>query len=294
MINSLTGILTSLDSDLNAIHEQEKNILAISKKAIIKIRECCKELSMLTLKYEFKNKEEEIYFFKILKSAFYSKLIYYTDIFNIESQKPNGGEKIKKKYIKEHLYKISEHFNVHRSLYQYFRTDQSDWDDRYFTLIKRFENKYDPLGNIVQCDDDYSSTHDMLFAKIMANDLLEVYLIRELEKLNGIKTPEPTIPIEILKSKRKLKWTASKSALTELVYAIVCSKSINDGNVDIKEVMEFVESIFGIDTGDFYRTYVELRLRTKRTKYLDNLVVSLTEKMDNDDEKDKHDPLARK
>jgi predicted nucleic-acid-binding protein len=82
--------------------------------------------------------------------------------------------------------------------------------------------------------------------------------------------------------------------MIEFVYALVCSKCINNGDVDIKEVMEFVEHIFGIDTGDFYRTYVELRQRNNRTKFLDRLKASLLAKMDEDDEKDFIDPLAKR
>jgi len=297
MIGSLKQRLITLESDLKKIDQEEIHALAKAKRSLIHIKECCKELSLMSLKNEFKDKKEEIEFFKELKLSFYSKLYYFTDIINLESQRPNGSDKVKRKFLKEHLYKISEHFNLHRALYQYYRMELTDWDDKYFTQIKKFENKYDAQGNIIQCEDDYSSTHDLLFAKIIANDKFETYLRRELINLSNNKNTDiASVPdIEAISTvHKKLTWTASKSALTELIYAVHCSGSVNNGKADIKDIAEFVEAMFNVDLGDFYRTYVELRMRNHQTKYLDSLKDALLLKMDEDDEKENRDPLAKK
>jgi len=297
MIGSLKERLITLESDLKKIDQEEVLALTKAKRSLIHIKECCKELSLVSFKNEFKDRKEEIEFFKELKLPFYSKLYYFTDIINLESQRPNGSDKVKRKFLKEHLYKISEHFNLHRALYQYYRMELTDWDDKYFTQIKKFENKYDAQGNIIQCEDDYSSTHDLLFAKIIANDKFENYLRKELISLSHNKSPElATLPdIEAISTvHKKLTWTASKSALTELIYAVYCSGSVNNGKADIKDIAEFVEAMFNVDLGDFYRTYVELRMRNHQTKYLDSLKEALLLKMNEDDEKENRDPLARK
>lgn len=297
MIENFERILVKLESDLNSIKKEESALISQSKKSIQKIRECCKQLSLMKVNYEFKTKQEEIYFFKYIKASFYSKLFYYQDIFQIECHRPNGGDKAKRKFYKEHLYKISEHFNYHRSLYSYYRMGEISFDDKYFTQVKRYEEKYDVWGNIVQCEDDHSSTHDMLFARIMANDLLESFLRKEIGKLSGAKNSNsfssPDIET-IQQGHKKLKWTASKTSLTELVYALAHTDCVNNGKADIKDIAEFVEAVLDIDLGDFYRTYVELRMRTNRTKFLESLKASLIAKMDEDDEKDSSDPLADK
>lgn len=295
MIESLQRSLSGLESELNFIRKEEPVLITQSKKSIQKIKECCKQLSLMKMNYEFKTKEEEVYFFKHLKTAFYSKLFYHQEIFHIECQRPNGGDKAKRKFLKEQLYKISEHFNSHRSLYIYYRMGETNYDDKYFTLIKRLEDKYDPFGNIIQCDDDYSSTHDMLFSRIIANDLLEAYLKKELDNItHPISQVESNKQLDAVQDKSKLNWTASKSALIEVIYSIASAKCVNNGNADIKDIAEFVERMFNIDLGDFYRQYVDLRLRTNRTKFLDKLKEALVNKMNEDDEKDRNDPLAEK
>ncbi|MEG2391707.1 MAG: RteC domain-containing protein, partial [Pseudomonas sp.] len=54
-------------------------------------------------------------------------------------------------------------------------------------------------------------------------------------------------------------WTDPKNAAVELGYAIYAKGSLNNGNVDIKEIMTYLESSFNIDLGDYYRTYLSLK-----------------------------------
>jgi len=61
--------------------------------------------------------------------------------------------------------------------------------------------------------------------------------------------------------------------------------SVIDNN-DIREVAQYFESAFGIDLGNFYQTYLELRNRKmNRTKFLDTLREVLLKKMDEQDGK---------
>ena len=63
-------------------------------------------------------------------------------------------------------------------------------------------------------------------------------------------------------------------------------KVFDNGNNDIREVAKYFESAFGIDLGNFYQTYLELRNRKmNRTKFLDALREELIRRMDEQDEK---------
>lgn len=82
-----------------------------------------------------------------------------------------------------------------------------------------------------------------------------------------------------------LNWTTSKTALTELIYALYSHGVFNNGNTDIKLITKTLESTFNINLGDFYHTYMELKARKiNRTKFLDSLRENLLKKMDEEDE----------
>ncbi|AZA85472.1 hypothetical protein EG349_01035 [Chryseobacterium shandongense] len=74
-----------------------------------------------------------------------------------------------------------------------------------------------------------------------------------------------------------LTWTASKSSLVELLYALHLSKSFNGGNIEFGEIVKAVESVLKIDLGNFYKTVSEIKSRKiTKTKFLqllsDNLI----------------------
>jgi hypothetical protein len=74
-----------------------------------------------------------------------------------------------------------------------------------------------------------------------------------------------------------LKWTASKTALTELIYAVL--GVFNNGNTDIKLIAKTFEEAFNIELGDFYHTFMELKARKiNRTNSLTACVKHLIKK----------------
>lgn len=59
-----------------------------------------------------------------------------------------------------------------------------------------------------------------------------------------------------------------------------------NGKSDIKDIAAFFEYLFGVELGDYYRTFLELRMRkTGRTKFLHSRIQSLNKKMDEAEDK---------
>lgn len=79
-----------------------------------------------------------------------------------------------------------------------------------------------------------------------------------------------------------IQWTDSKTALVELIYAIYACGSINNGHCEIRELTAFFEHVFNIRLADIYRTYLEIKVRSTPTKYIDNLKTALLRKMEED------------
>lgn len=82
-----------------------------------------------------------------------------------------------------------------------------------------------------------------------------------------------------------------QNILIELIYALHAFKAFDDGSSEIKVIVRIFENTFGIDLGDFYHTYLELRNRkNNRTKFLDLLKDSLIKKWTNKKENKKISP----
>jgi len=238
------------------------------------------DLKVFVLEYSFADEAEEINFFKKIKPELFSKLIYYTKVYNIESRRPSGSREIQERYLRHELEKITCFFNNHLQFYQYYRMNSTFLDDKCFLRGKEDLHLFhDSLIYFV--DPDFSTSHDIMVAKIMSNDMLEVFLNTELENLS-IKANNPNWGQVGNMGSSSLQWTESKTALVELIYALQASTSINKGGVDIRELVALFEQVFNIRLTEVYRTYLEIKLRAIPTKFLDSLKVGLVKKIEED------------
>lgn len=113
--------------------------------------------------------------------------------------------------------------------------------------------------------------------------MLIVYLKTEINKLENSNGMELTI--NPYQKESRLFWTANKTDLVELIYALHTTGAINSGTADIKEMASVCERLFNIELGDYYRTYLEIRSRKiNQTKFLDKLKESLIVRMEKADE----------
>ncbi|MCT4317797.1 RteC domain-containing protein [Elizabethkingia anophelis] len=224
----------------------------------------------------FEKQEEEIYFFKELKPKIVSKLIYHNAIYKIESRRPAGGEKNIKKYLNNELSKLKRFFENNLDFYKYYRTNSIYLDHKYF-IRGNFDIKFNLDTYFFESDHSFSTSHDYKVSKIIANDLIQVYLEDKL--MNFGNQPKLGMIRE-----HELKWTASKSALTELIYALNAYGTFNEGRADIKEISRAFESLFHIDLGNIYHIYLEIKNRKiNKVKFLDQLREELLKRMEDTD-----------
>ena len=237
------------------------------------IIKCLFDVKKYILKRGFKNVDEEIRFFKYQKPIIVSKLIYYNAIYKIETRRPYGNKRTKKYFVKE-LKKLKRFFENNLDFYKYYRSNNSFFDEQFFVRGKHDIRLW--LDTFYfEADHRFSTSHEYKVAKIIANDLIQVYLEDRLNNINVKKV-----------SDNSLIWTASKTALTELIYALYSHGAFNNGNTEIKLIAKTFEDAFNIELGDFYHTFMELKARKiNRTKFLDRLCEALIKKMDEQDEK---------
>jgi len=275
-------IINNLDVQLEELEKQSEDILFNAELAIKLIKSNLDEIRKIVANDNFEKQKDEIYFFKNIKPHIYSRLIYYVRLFNIESKRPRGSAKPQKKYLDYHINKLQNYFNDNLEFYQYFRRGGTSLDALYFIRGKD-DIRLHPDNFHFFTDEKFSTSHDSTVATIMAYDMLIVYLKQEIDKLENRNTMETIMQANQYNS--KLFWTASKTDLIELIYAIHSSGAINSGTADIKEMAIACEHIFNIDLGNYYHTFVEIRSRkSNSTKFIDKLKESLMQRIDESDE----------
>jgi hypothetical protein len=191
-----------------------------------------------------------------------------------------GSFEIQRTYLRHELEKLTFFFNSHLEFYQYYRMKSTILDDKFFVRGGEDLHLYqDSL--MFYADPDFSTSHDYMVAKIMANDRLEVFLNAELEALS-LKAANPNWGQMGVTCNNALKWTDSKTSLIELIYAICATGSINNGHCEIRELSAFFEQAFNIRLTDIYRTFLEIKIRSNPSKFIDTLKDALLRKMDED------------
>ena len=182
--------------------------------------------------------------------------------------------------MNNYIEKLQTYFNDNLDFYHYYRREATVFDEQYF-LRGKADIRLFPDTFHFFVDEQFATSHDSTVATILAYDLLIVHLKREIDKLenNGNYAS-----LRLLQSKTKITWTAHKIYLIELIYALHSTDVINNGTVDIKDIAYFVEKTFKVDLGDYYRAFLEIRMRKNgRTKFLDILKKQLTKRMDDTD-----------
>ena len=269
-LNKLETAIGELEIEADCSIQRVEAVIELIIKSLATVKE-------FVLKKGFRNMEEEIRFFKYQKPVMVSKLIYYNAIYKIETRKPYGTKPIRK-YLKKELKRLKRFFDNNIDFYKYYRNNNSFLDEKLF-VRGRHDIKLCLDTYYFQSDQTFSTSHDYKVAKIMANDLIQVYLEAQLYSMGKHQLSKQPLGVG-------LTWTGSKAALIELIYALHYQGVFDNGNNDIRLIAEYFEQTFNIDLGNFYHTYLEIRTRkVNRTKFLDVLRDALIKKMDEQDEK---------
>lgn len=272
-------LLHKFDSRLLEIKEEYSEIMDQAKFSIMACREVLSEMNHKIMDSCFTDETEEILFFKKTKIHPLSKLVYFSEVLSLELKFPKVSKSQQKKHIKAKIKKINKFYDNNIDFVQYISERSTYLDKLYFT---RTTNNALNLGNtnFYFRTPEFSTSHDIVLGQLKGFDRLAIYLQNRLYQL---KNPKAMNTLDIHKRPR-LRWTSSKVALTELIYALHSSGAINSGAADIKEIASLTERIFNVELGDYYRTFLEIRNRkTGRTKFLEKLSHSLKKRMEDID-----------
>lgn len=117
--------------------------------------------------------------------------------------------------------------------------------------------------------------------------------VRKMQRhLAASQTPVPPLsnpthtPKETTTTTSDLQWTGNAIDLVELIYGINEMGCINNGNMPLKQLAPLLYKIFGVESKDCYRFYIDMKRRKNesRTYFLDKMRENLNEKMLRDEE----------
>ena len=274
-------ILFQIDLEIDEIDLYGYDIIETSLSMVHRLQSVVNDLRNRLQTYVFPTQEDEISFFKTQKPEILGRLLFFYKIYRIETQCPNGSNVVIRNYLNRELDSLTYFFNRNLDFYQYYRSHSTVYDEYYFVRGKADLRLCTDSAQFDK-DPNFSTGYDYKVAKIIANEMLRIYLNKRLIKLETDSQIEDNLQ---RLNKYPFRFTGKKVSLVELGYSLASSGDFNNGNVEIKEMMNFLSTVFHTDLGDYYAAYIAMKERKDRTAYLHHLIERLIKRMDDDDMK---------
>lgn len=273
MIQYTSRLKKEIDAKIEIIESSEISMITKSLESSRVLSEACNQLKAFILSYTFQNEEEEILFFKEIKPRLCFRLIYYRKLYNIEMDRPTGTEK-QREYLNDLLNSINKYNGKRLDFIRYYRSGSSCFDSLYFLrgqadteqYMETFSHEFDP---------SFSTNCDFKVAKILANDMLSDYLMREIEALsdnNNLIMGSFGFPAT------KLTWKGTKAEFQEQILS--WDNAATFGDVPFTQLHHYMQNVFNIQVdSNLSRVLDDLKTRNTPTPFMDKLKNALLRRM---------------
>jgi hypothetical protein len=139
---------------------------------------------------QFRTVSDEIWFFKTVKPAFTGLLEYFALVYKAALFHPETGSDLQDihNFWRKELHQAEKFLSENEQLYHYYKTGRTEMDEVYF---RRSAQSGDPSGQPIHRN-HYSgaffqnnSSHDGIFAAILARDKYLGYVKRKIEMVEA-------------------------------------------------------------------------------------------------------------
>ena len=257
-------LLVKLERELENFVELQP--LELMRSELTAIRMSLAKLQQMVLSEEFGSVAEETLFFKSIKPRFYALMVLSVEKYSFETARPVRKGKGLAKFYALQLDYIDRFFNQHAFLYQYYKMGATELDAVYFV------RGIAPAGlvgaDVPMLDPSFATIGDYLFSKFMALERLRDMVVAEMEvpSLAGAG---------VIRSKKgkELRWTGDSCNLIELIYGVFDCRQVNDGEVDLSDLMDVFEQCFQINLSRYFRRFTEIKHRKSmsKTRFIDEM-----------------------
>lgn len=274
------SMMERINAQIAAIDLNSNNTISDSRQMIRFLKTELSKLKEFIMSYTFTSLDEEIDFFKNKKPVVLGHLIFFNQIYRIESGCPPFGDAARNYYIDE-VERLKVELKKDMEFYRYYRSGATHCDELYFTRgqedVAMFTEAF-----FFETDVGFSTYFDYKVAIIISSEMLFNYLFEKMND-NGIKDKKEKELQRILQS--HYTWTETKAAIVELIYGLFAVGCINNGKAEIRDLARIFSLIFNIDMGDFYHTYLALKMKKKSpTAFLEKMMQRLKEYMQREEE----------
>jgi hypothetical protein len=283
MIQEISNrLLRQLENDLEQTCAQIKDPLQRLTAVLKLIREALKRLRVHVSDLKFKDKAEEIPIFKYIKPSFYQWQIYYTELYNIETNLPHGDAEKQTAFLEQELFYFERFFRQYAFLCQYFRLNATELDNLYF--VRGAEMQSILLPEVPDLDPEFSTSCDYLFSQFRAFEALKDWVLERLLLLKKKNIDPQALSGNIHAG--DMNWTGDTIDLAEVGLGLYHTGKLNNGTAGLGEIFRWLEEKFNVNIGVPAKRFAELRKRKRlsRTRYLNEMRDSLNLKMENEDE----------
>ncbi len=265
-------LFTELEQELSVYAELGTLPVRKVTGALHSIQTAFEKLKRFIADTAFKNQDDEIAFFKYEKPKFMAEHFFAMEIFTIETARPLNDTATLKAFYEQELKYIHRFLEQNKFLYSYYQFDLKELDH---LLFVRGGKPVDiPVPDMVGLDPTFTTCCDMLWSKFMAFERLEQWLQNEISELNGSSggSAAASQPAQSNAPVGALKWTGESINLVEIAYGIWLTGQLNNGQVSITEIVEFLEHVFRVRIGKAHRRWqgIANRKRLGYTKFLDD------------------------
>jgi len=271
-------------------------------EAIALIRDYLKDVRTSVLANPFKDKLEQIYFYKFEKPEYYALKIYHVALFTLLSQKPTGPPEMIRKFYLEELEYILRYFKQYAFYYEYYRSGFTAMDEVLFVPGAVVASPL--LHDVPELDPEYSTNGDYLFSKFIAYEALQEYILNELLVLDRPAGVAGSSEMGISGisggsgaglGRQRFEWTGELINVIELGYGIYLSKQLNGGNATLADIFRWLNDSFGLKIVNPANKLAEIkrRKRISRTHFFDFLQAAFIAYLDEDDAFDPDELLGK-
>jgi len=281
-------LYTELQEDLEAY--MEMGILPINKLsgALHTLRGTLGKLKSHVLQHPFKDQQEEITFFKKEKPLFVAEQLYAVDLCIIQTAQPRYDTALIREYLESELRQINVYFRKYSFLYQYYQLDSTDMDVLLF--VRGAYPKDVLVPDAADPDPAFSTACDHLWARFMAYERLREWLVSEIRAMDGggagAQPGNPggdmPPPGPVSGGPGGMRWTGETINLVEIAYGIWLTGQLNNGQVSVTEIVEFLEGMFRVKIGKPHRRWqgIARRKRLGYTRFLDEMKAALEKRVE--------------
>ena len=270
MSYQLKIIYSKLEADLAVLKRKNLKSIDEAENAIQLIEQCLSLIQEKLTSHKFCSTLDEILYFKEDFPKIFRLYYYYKTVFNIESEKYfNCISKFQEiEFYSAHIPQLN---SIDEDEINLLRESKSTFNHKSKKLYLRKYFKWRRQNLTTAMNETYvTSSISVAIGKRHAKADVIHYLQKKIDDLNNKSTIQ----------KSPLQWTSSKVLLVELIYALSLTVCINDGEVELNQLILHFEILFNVELDNHNSIIQNIKARKiNKTKFIDMLREYLSKKL---------------